>query len=143
MLKKPWRLCMLVRYRNSTHWHNTSCSISTDFASWLRLSMFRRITYDIFTDAYHDKAGSALSSLFLALVLYPEVQQRAQAELDTVIARDRLPTFDDRPRLPYINAMCRELMRRQMVTPLGTITDHNDLIRGANRDHLSCSPCFD
>ncbi|KAI9448690.1 cytochrome P450 [Lactarius psammicola] len=66
-----------------------------------------------------DTTVSSLSSLFLALVLYPEVQKRAQAELDTVIARDRLPTFDDRPRLPYIDALCRELLRWQMVTPMG------------------------
>ena len=58
-------------------------------------------------------------SLFLALVLFPQVQRRAQAELDVVIGRDRLPTFDDRPRLPYIEAACKEVMRWQMVTPLG------------------------
>jgi cytochrome P450 len=59
-------------------------------------------------------------SLFLALALFPQVQRRAQAELDAVIGRDRLPTFDDRTRLPYIEALCKELMRWQMVTPLGT-----------------------
>ena len=60
-------------------------------------------------------------SLFLALVLFPQVQRRAQEELDVVIGRDRLPTFDDRPRLPYVEALCKELMRWQMVTPMGTI----------------------
>ena len=60
-----------------------------------------------------------MSSLFLALVLYPEVQKRAQAELDSVISRDRLPTYDDRPRLPYIEAMSKELLRWHMVTPMG------------------------
>ncbi|KAH9010317.1 cytochrome P450, partial [Lactarius pseudohatsudake] len=61
----------------------------------------------------------AMSSLFLALILYPEVQRRAQAELDSVISRDRLPTYGDKPRLPYIEAMSKELMRWHMVTPLG------------------------
>ncbi|KAH8984165.1 cytochrome P450 [Lactarius hatsudake] len=51
--------------------------------------------------------------------LFQEVQKRAQAELDSVISRDRLPTYDDKPRLPYIEAMSRELLRWQMVTPLG------------------------
>jgi cytochrome P450 len=60
-----------------------------------------------------------MASLFLALVLYPEAQTRAQAELDAVLGRDRLPTLDDRPRLPYIEAVCKELMRWQMVTPMG------------------------
>ena len=62
-----------------------------------------------------------MSSLFLALVLFPRVQRRAHAELDLVVGRDRLPTFNDRPRLPYIEAVCKELMRWNMVTPTGTI----------------------
>ena len=62
-----------------------------------------------------------MSFLFLALVLFPEVQRRAQAELDVAIGRDRLPAFDDRPRLPYIEALCKELLRWQMVIPIGTI----------------------
>ena len=61
-----------------------------------------------------------MHSLFLVLVLFPQVQRRAQAELDAVIGRDRLPTFDDKPRLPYIEALCKELMRWIMVTPNGT-----------------------
>jgi len=60
-----------------------------------------------------------MSSFFLVLVLYPRVQRRAQQELDAVVGRDRLPTFDDRPRLPYIEAFCKELLRWAMVTPLG------------------------
>jgi cytochrome P450 len=61
-----------------------------------------------------------MQTLFLALVLFPQVQRRAQAELDAVIGRDRLPTLNDRPRLPYIEALCKELMRWNMVTPVGT-----------------------
>jgi cytochrome P450 len=63
-----------------------------------------------------------MSNLFLALVLHPGVQKRAQAELDAVISRDRLPTFDDKPRLPYIEAMCKELLRWRVITPLGMIS---------------------
>jgi Cytochrome P450 len=65
--------------------------------------------------------ASLLSCLFLSLVIYPDVQKRAQAELDLVVGRDRLPTFDDRPRLPYIEAICREVTRWQMVTPIGSV----------------------
>ena len=73
------------------------------------------------TGSYNSiKSVSAMSSFFLALVLYPRVQKQAQAELDLVIGTDRLPTFDDRPRLPYIEAICRELLRWQMVTPMGS-----------------------
>jgi cytochrome P450 len=67
------------------------------------------------------KVVSSMTSFFMALALFPQVQRRAQAELDVVVGRDRLPAFDDRPRLPYIEALCKELMRWQMVTPIGTI----------------------
>ncbi|KAH9987430.1 CyP450 monooxygenase [Russula vinacea] len=79
-----------------------------------------------------DTTVSAMHSLFLALVLYPQVQRRAQAELDAVIGRDRLPTFDDRPRLPYIEALCKELMRWKMVTPMGLphASSRDDVYKG-------------
>ena len=72
---------------------------------------------------------SAMVSLFLALTQYPEVRRRAQRELDTVLGRDRLPTFEDRPRLPYIDALCKEVLRWRMVVPLGT---HRLFLFGAN-----------
>ncbi|KAI9441782.1 cytochrome P450 [Lactarius indigo] len=62
---------------------------------------------------------SSMTSLFAALTLYPEVQKRAQAQIDSVVSRVRLPTFEDRSRLPYIEAICKELLRWQMVLPLG------------------------
>lgn len=55
----------------------------------------------------------------LAMVLCPDVQKRAQAEIDSVIGRDRLPTFEDRASLPYIDAIVRETFRWQPVVPLG------------------------
>jgi len=79
-----------------------------------------------------DTTVSAMSSLFLALVLFPRAQRRAQQELDIVIGRDRLPTFDDRQRLPYLEAICKELVRWQMVTPLGAphASCQDDIYRG-------------
>ena len=54
----------------------------------------------------------------MAMALYPEAQKRAQEELDKVIG-NRLPEFNDRPNLPYINAMVKESLRWQLVAPLG------------------------
>jgi Cytochrome P450 len=45
------------------------------------------------------------------MVLYPDVQRKAQRELDEVIGADELPTFEDRERLPYLNALCKEIQR--------------------------------
>ena len=50
---------------------------------------------------------------------YPEVQAKAQAELDAVIGLDRLPEFSDSANLPYITAIISELLRWQPVIPLG------------------------
>ncbi|KAI0253723.1 cytochrome P450 [Lactifluus subvellereus] len=79
-----------------------------------------------------DTTVSSMTSLFLALVLYPEVKKKAQAELDSLLGRDRLPTFGDRPHLPYIDAMCKELMRWQLVTPMGIphASTEDDVYRG-------------
>ncbi|KAF9244242.1 cytochrome P450 [Melanogaster broomeanus] len=48
----------------------------------------------------------------------PEVQKRAQAEIDDVVGMDRLPNFDDRPSLPYVEAVLRETMRMYPIVPL-------------------------
>lgn len=53
------------------------------------------------------------------MLLYPEVQRKAQEQLDAVVGRDRLPTFDDLESLPYIQAVVKEMLRWQPVTPLG------------------------
>ena len=49
----------------------------------------------------------------------PEVQARAQAELDAVVGTDRLPTMADRSSLPYVNALAIEVLRSHAVVPTG------------------------
>lgn len=58
-------------------------------------------------------------SFFLEMILHPELQHKAQEELDRVVGRDRLPTFADRESLPYIEALIREVYRVYPVAPLG------------------------
>jgi cytochrome P450 len=53
------------------------------------------------------------------MIAFPEVQRRAQAELDAVVGRDCLPTFDDVPRLPYVRAIIEEVLRWHPSVPLG------------------------
>ena len=59
------------------------------------------------------------------MVLYPEVQKKAQAEIDAVVGPHRLPDFGDRPSLPYINAIVKEVTRWHLVAPLGKIFYHH------------------
>ena len=56
----------------------------------------------------------------LAMVAFPEVQRRAQAELDVVVGHGRLPTFADAPRLPYVRAVIKEVFRWRPASRLGT-----------------------
>jgi len=61
---------------------------------------------------------SAMMSLFLALFLHPDVQRRAQDEINAVTGGERFPTFEDRPRLPFVDAICREVLRWRPAAPL-------------------------
>ncbi|KAF8128036.1 cytochrome P450, partial [Boletus edulis] len=45
-------------------------------------------------------------AFYLAMTLYPDVMKKAQRELDSVVGTNRLPTFADRPSLPYVEALC-------------------------------------
>ena len=60
-----------------------------------------------------------MSSFFLAMSLYPEVQARAQAEMDQVVGQSRLPSWDDHDSLPYLEALVKEVLRWNPVGPLG------------------------
>ncbi|KAJ3709804.1 cytochrome P450 [Lentinula guzmanii] len=60
---------------------------------------------------------SAIYSFFKAMSLYPEVQAKAQAELDAVIGNDCLPSFEDRDHLPYMQAVTLETLRWFSVVP--------------------------
>ncbi|KAG2032256.1 cytochrome P450 [Suillus americanus] len=62
---------------------------------------------------------SALQIFLLAMVLYPDVQARARAEIDQVVRHDKMPCLDDRASLPYLDAILREVMRWYPVAPLG------------------------
>ena len=53
------------------------------------------------------------------MLAYPKTQARAQAELDAVAGRTRLPTFTDYPYLPYIRAMVKEALCWRPVDPVG------------------------
>ncbi|KAL4254630.1 cytochrome P450 monooxygenase [Pleurotus pulmonarius] len=59
-----------------------------------------------------------LSTFIAAMLLHPEVQIKAQEELDAYLG-SRLPVFEDMSYLPYIRAILLEVLRWQPVLPLG------------------------
>ncbi|KAI5115731.1 hypothetical protein M0805_006795 [Coniferiporia weirii] len=93
-------------------------SNSTDDGSIVDEDIIVKSTFVAYA-AGADTTVSTLNTFCLAMVLYPDVQLRAQEELDRVIGKDNLPTMGDRPNLPYVEAICKESSRWQPVTPLG------------------------
>lgn len=53
------------------------------------------------------------------MMLYPEAQAKAQAEIDRVVGHDRLPMMEDRSNLPYVEALIKEVLRFYPPVPLG------------------------
>jgi cytochrome P450 len=68
------------------------------------------------------QAVSSMASFYLAMVLNPAVMKKAQAELDRVVGNQRLPPIKDRPQLPYVNAIIKEVFRWHPVFPVGMRT---------------------
>ncbi|KAJ5970957.1 Cytochrome P450 E-class group I [Penicillium vulpinum] len=66
-----------------------------------------------------DTTVCAIECFFLAMTLYPEVQAKAQDEIDRVLGPCQLPKASDRSRLPYIDAVVKEVLRWHPVAPMG------------------------
>ncbi|KAK7047097.1 hypothetical protein VNI00_006761 [Paramarasmius palmivorus] len=66
-----------------------------------------------------DTTASAISVALMAATVYPETQKRVQEELDTVIGRDRPPTFADQEMLPQTMGFVLESFRWRPVTSGG------------------------
>ena len=65
--------------------------------------------------------SSAIMTFFLAATLYPEIVRLAQKELDEVLGVERLPEISDKPQLPYISAIVKEVLRWKPPNPLGIL----------------------
>ncbi|KAJ7598124.1 cytochrome P450 [Mycena floridula] len=79
-----------------------------------------------------DTTVVVIQTYFLTMTLYPDVQAKVQAEMDAVIGRDRLPTFEDRENLPYLEALIKEILRYHNPAPSGVphCTTEDDIYDG-------------
>lgn len=81
-------------------------------------SQMRQIIVDLFT-AGMETTKTTLHWSIIYMLHYPEIAQSIQAELDAVVGRKRLPTFDDLPYLPITESTILEVLRKSSVVPLG------------------------
>ncbi|KAF9243542.1 cytochrome P450 [Melanogaster broomeanus] len=82
--------------------------------------------------AASETTASMLQVFVLAMVLFPDVQKKAQSVIDSVVGTSRLPTWDDRSLLKYIDAVLRETLRWHPILPLSTphATSDTDVYEG-------------
>ncbi|KAI0088580.1 cytochrome P450 [Irpex rosettiformis] len=66
-----------------------------------------------------ETTSSTLENFILIMIHHPEVMRKAQAEIDSVVGRERPPLLQDRSYLPYIGAVMKELLRWRPAAPIG------------------------
>ncbi|KAF8161669.1 cytochrome P450 [Crassisporium funariophilum] len=66
-----------------------------------------------------DTTVAAIASCILGLLENPQVVEKAQHELDSVLGNACMPDFEDVNSLPYITAIVKESLRWRAVIPFG------------------------
>lgn len=78
-----------------------------------------------------DTSATGLTNFVLAMVTHPDIQKRAQAEIDREIPSDRIPDGSDFRRLPYVMSVIKEVMRWR---PIGGTGIPHQLSEGEHLD---------
>uniref|UniRef100_A0A7M4EZ36 Cytochrome P450 2J5-like n=1 Tax=Crocodylus porosus TaxID=8502 RepID=A0A7M4EZ36_CROPO len=82
-------------------------------------NMIQVIT-DLFI-AGSDTTTISLLWAILYMMAHPEIQERVQEELDTIIGSSREIRYEDRMILPYTNAVLHEVLRYSSISATGVI----------------------
>ncbi|KAJ5103945.1 Cytochrome P450 E-class group I [Penicillium argentinense] len=72
-------------------------------------------------EAGSDTTSSTIYAFVQAMLLYPDVQHKAQEEIDRVVGSERLPVIEDLAGLQYIRCIMKETLRWMPTTILGAV----------------------
>ncbi|GFS66620.1 cytochrome P450 2J6 [Trichonephila inaurata madagascariensis] len=77
--------------------------------------------FQSFFSAGSTPSRATLEWCFMSMLRYPDVQKAIHEELDTVLGRDRRPTWDDHLDLPYTMSVIYEVMRQNTIVPISML----------------------
>ncbi|TFK31795.1 cytochrome P450 [Crucibulum laeve] len=67
-----------------------------------------------------DTLAASMKVFFYAMTCNPEIQRKAQEEVDSVTSAERrLPTLEDRASMPYLECILKEVLRWAPPAPMG------------------------
>lgn len=102
-------LSQVLKEKHSGIGRGSMLSIDDEAIKWMTLTLF---------SGGSDTTVETIRSFVLVMIMYPDVQLRAQEEIDRVVGTERLPQIKDRPDLPYVQAILKETLRW---SPLGVM----------------------
>ncbi|XP_060041944.1 cytochrome P450 2G1-like [Erinaceus europaeus] len=94
--------CFLIKMHQDQHNPHTEFNLQTLFI----------VLFNLFS-ASTETITSRLYIGFLLLLKHPEVMAKVHEEIDQVIGPHRLPSMDDRLKMPYTDAVIHEILRRK------------------------------
>ncbi|XP_066275493.1 cytochrome P450 2U1-like [Branchiostoma lanceolatum] len=141
VLEACYKVRNVISEEISRHREHLDCENPRDFLDFCLLELEQQervdglteenvlyVTGDLFV-AGTDTVTNTLMWSLLYMTLNPDIQDKAQQELDAVVG-EGLPTLSHRAQLPYVNACLLEVMRIRTVLPQDVTVQGYDIPQG-------------
>ncbi|XP_078094543.1 cytochrome P450 2J2-like [Mustelus asterias] len=138
--RKEWLLTLRKLYGRERHLENEELGIVAGGATFPVAPPFHRtdpadLPGRVFNDLFiagTETTATTLRWAILYMMVYPEIQERCQKEIDELVGRSRTPSMEDVPNMPYVNAVIHEVQRSGNIVPLavGHATTQDTILRG-------------